>query len=127
MSMKASRKGSLVNTSDGDIVRGVKHTYDVSRERWRREECEIILANEPFAQGGMRVCIRMYISEKGPDKKKESGFQPGVAKAFKKNILPRHIVSKSAFAWDLTSQCTKNVVTRLPKLELKVKINNSFF
>jgi hypothetical protein len=92
--MKASRTGKdMVNTSDGDILRAVKHTYDASRQRWRREECKIIFANEPFAQGGMRLCIRMYVS--GPDKR-DLAFTAGVAKVFKKNLLPRHIVSTHA-------------------------------
>jgi hypothetical protein len=85
---RASRR---TDVCDGDVLRGVKHTYDIETERWRKEECRVILSEKPFAEGGMRMCLKMGISSGKP-----GGVDPeyiaGVAKYFKANILPKHVV-----------------------------------
>ena len=80
------------NNEAGDILRAVKHTYDVETERWRKEECRIILADKPFAEGGMRMCIKMHITLTKHSGNEPENFAAGVAKIFKPNILPKHVV-----------------------------------
>ena len=61
--------------------KAIKYKYDPFIEEWTSEECVVMIARKPFAEGGMRWCYKMYEIDKN------GKHAPGVAKIFKEEAL----------------------------------------
>lgn len=70
---------------------GLRHTYDIKTQRWRREDCKVLLSEHIYAKGGMRLCLRILFSSLHAGSEE---LMSGVAKVFKPNLLPKHVVRR---------------------------------
>ena len=61
--------------------KALKYKYDAFIEEWTSEECVVMIARKPFAEGGMRWCYKMYEIDKN------GKHAPGVAKVFKEDAV----------------------------------------
>ena len=75
------------------VKRGIKYTYDASREKWERVRTCVRIARKPFEEGGMRTVYRMDEIDDGGDTIfrecwcicRLTGVTPFVAKVFKED------------------------------------------
>jgi hypothetical protein len=61
--------------------KALKYRYDAFIEEWSCEECVVMIARKPFAEGGMRWCYKMYEIDRN------GKHAPGVAKTFKDDAV----------------------------------------
>ena len=73
--------------------KALKYRYDSGIEEWTCEECVVMMARKPFAEGGMRVCYKMYEIDQ------EGRHAPGVAKVFKDDAFNREVDDEIAKAY----------------------------
>mmetsp|Transcript_16798 Transcript_16798/g.40491 ORF Transcript_16798/g.40491 Transcript_16798/m.40491 type:complete len:352 (+) Transcript_16798:203-1258(+) len=56
----------------------IKFTYNPHSETWQSHKCRVFVDPKPFAEGGMRLCLKLFELEDN------GNFMPCVAKVFKK-------------------------------------------
>eukprot|EP00802_Teleaulax_amphioxeia_P010616 Tamp_10644.p1 GENE.Tamp_10644~~Tamp_10644.p1 ORF type:complete len:407 (-),score=71.71 Tamp_10644:509-1729(-) len=61
--------------------KATKYTFNPFDEQWHSYDCRVVVEKRPFAEGGMRCCLRMFELEDNGD------FMPCVAKIFKKQSM----------------------------------------
>lgn len=103
----------LMRKSDSTKPRpesALKYTFDPSDDRWHAEPCRVVLEQTPFAEGGNRVCHRLYQLGNGGDS------VTCVAKMFK-----RKVSSKAYFDEALTqvvAECFAQAFNRQEKYRI---------
>mmetsp|Transcript_1482 Transcript_1482/g.4465 ORF Transcript_1482/g.4465 Transcript_1482/m.4465 type:complete len:332 (-) Transcript_1482:1486-2481(-) len=89
-----------------------KFTYNPHNETWQTHKVRVVVDKKPFAQGGMRVCMKLYELEDSGD------FVPCVAKVFKKETN-----SKEYFDEALTQMAAECFAQEFNKLKTKWKVS----
>jgi hypothetical protein len=64
-----------------------RYSYVIEGDTWDSEECEVKIAERPFASGGMRWCIRANKIDGCSDVDSRS-----VVKIFKPDVIPKRLV-----------------------------------
>ena len=54
-------------TQQSRSEQALKYTFNPFDEKWHSQPCRVVIEKKPFAEGGMRFCLRLFELEENGD------------------------------------------------------------